>query len=328
MSMPDVSVVLPVYNGAKYVSEAIKSILSQTLTNIELIIVDDGSTDDSLTIIRSFDDERIRIIKQPNSGISQALNHGISLARSNFIARMDADDIALLDRLERQLAFLKSHPNTVAIGCSATVIDQNGEDVCVISRPGEDSELRKRIPSTPFIHPTVMFRKDVFYIAGQYPLFMRHGAEDAVLFWRMAKYGKISNLSEPLLKYRIHPGSVSRKPKEFFSKLEEIADKAIVGKKIPASDFEALDQKASLLSDSSRMALYHLTLAKFFVMAGEKRKSVRHLCRACLNSVCYPDVLLVSMAWCSPFWFIQRLSLAEEISRTNKESGQSFYLSA
>ena len=270
MTAPLVSVILPVFNGSRYLRQAIDSVLAQTLAEFELLVIDDGSSDDSAQIAMSYSDPRIRVIRKENEGLSSTLNLGVSMARTELIARMDCDDISKHGRLEKQFRFLSRNPEVVAVGTAATVIDAEGSRICEISRPQSDASLRSLLPRTPFIHPTVMFRRSAFEKAGGYPIFMRHGGEDAVLFGRMAMVGKLANLPDPLLLYRIHPGAVSRKPKRLFKKMEIIIEQAISIGRVDQRLLSELDRLAARQSKKENEYLYHLTLAKYYLLNGSR----------------------------------------------------------
>ena len=128
MSVPAVSVLMPVYNAQRYVAEAVQSILTQTMGDFEFIIIDDGSTDDSTRILRDWAqrDSRIRLVSRPNTGLCVALNEGLAMANGRYIARMDADDISLPQRFALQLEYLKTHEKLVCIGGSFLLIDAAG----------------------------------------------------------------------------------------------------------------------------------------------------------------------------------------------------------
>lgn len=143
-SSPQVTVLLPVYNGEKYIAQAIESILNQSFRNFELRIIDDGSKDSSVKIVQSYSDPRIRIVKNPqNLGLVQTLNRGITLIKSEYLARMDADDIALPDRLEKQLLFMQARPEVGLLGGAIQLVDENGDKHGKITVPINDSYLLK-----------------------------------------------------------------------------------------------------------------------------------------------------------------------------------------
>lgn len=209
IAMVDVTVLLPVYNGERYLRETIQSILTQTYRNYELLIVDDGSTDSSLDIIRSFSDDRIKILKNQNRlKLSGALNRGMKKAKGKYIARMDADDIALPGRLEKQVAYLEQHPE---VGICGTAIEIFGSvktrtDIYPATAPAIQAYA---FFDCPFCHPTVMMRRELFvrydlwYDGSYYP------TEDYELWARATELFPTVNLNEVLLRYRVHVQSMT-----------------------------------------------------------------------------------------------------------------------
>ncbi len=208
-----ISVVMPVYNAKRYLKEAIESVLNQTYPHFEFIIVDDGSTDKSLDILKQYKnkDPRIRIISRSNTGIVGALNDGIEAAQGEFIARMDADDIALPARFNRQLELMNSDPNLVILGTNFYFIDKSGNIVKSGNVPREHDKIVENIlkgNGGAIIHPTAMIRKDILMKVGGY----REEAqftEDLDLYHRLSRVGEMANLDEVLFKYRIHFNSVN-----------------------------------------------------------------------------------------------------------------------
>ena len=206
---PLVSVVMPVYNTAPHLEQAIVSILDQTFTNFELLLFNDGSTDDSGTVARSFSDARIRLFDQAqNLGYVAHLNHALELARGTYIARMDSDDVAHPDRLARQVALMESHPE---VGLCGTAYCEFGSRQGLVSVPETDAEIRCRmLASSPFGHPTVMMRKAVIeryhlrYDPAAVP------AEDYLLWYEFSKVTQLANLPNPLLAYRVHEAQISQ----------------------------------------------------------------------------------------------------------------------
>lgn len=204
---PLVSVVMPVYNASSFIEESISSILQQTFSDFEFIIINDGSTDNSRNIISSYTDSRIRIIdNEQNLGVIRSLNKGIELARGKYIARMDADDIALSNRFEKQVAFLESNPDYGLVG-GYMQLHPSGT---VVRVPTSDEELKATMLfHNPFVHPAVMIRKSILIrhqLTYDESLF---AAEDEGLWFRIAQYCKIANLPEVLVKYRVHDQQVS-----------------------------------------------------------------------------------------------------------------------
>lgn len=207
--MPKVSVLMPVYNAEPYLAQAIDSIINQTFTDWELIIINDGSTDGSETVIQKYEDNRIYYLKNDtNLGLIKTLNKGIDLCAGKYIARMDADDIALAERLSLQIDFLDKYPQYIMCGTNATVINNNGLNTGKIRNLCESSLLKINLLfSVPFIHPSILIRKDILE-NNRYDESYKH-VEDYELWCRIAKCGNISNINKDLMLYRWHDTNVS-----------------------------------------------------------------------------------------------------------------------
>ena len=209
--MPKISVIMPVYNGEKYLKEAIQSVLDQTYKDFEFIIIDDGSTDDTEKVINSFSDERIRIYKLNHAGIVKALNKGLEVAQGEYIIRSDADDISLPERFQKLLDYMEENGRVGVCGSWAISMNGKGEEVGKMKYPPiENEEIKKySLFHNPFIHPSVIFRKKTVDEVGGYRNFKHN--EDYELWTRVLKDHEGHNLSEVLLKYRIHPHQTTRK---------------------------------------------------------------------------------------------------------------------
>lgn len=207
-----ISVIMPIYNGELYLREAIESILKQTYTNFELICIDDGSTDNTLSILKDYaaKDHRMVIVSRENRGLISTLNEGLSLAKYNYIARMDADDISMPSRLEKQISYLHAHKGVGVIGCSYTSVNQE-RNIIGLRRLWNINYILKAtcIFGSPFAHPSVMFNKSVLGAELYYSPEYKH-AEDYELWTRLQKITRFAALSEPLLEYRVLKTSVSR----------------------------------------------------------------------------------------------------------------------
>jgi glycosyltransferase involved in cell wall biosynthesis len=202
---------MPVRNGELYVADAIRSILNQTLVDLELIIVDDGSVDGAPQILAQFahKDERIRVLTLPSTGIATALESGRAMARGRYIARMDADDVSLRHRFAVQVAHLDAHPSIVALGGQVQVIDAHSRPLNIGLFPIEPAACRAQFElGAPFCHPAVMMRRDTLHHCGGYRQFFEP-AEDLDLWLRLAKIGELANLDEIILQYRVHLGAVT-----------------------------------------------------------------------------------------------------------------------
>lgn len=206
---PLVSVVMPAYNARRYVAEAIDSVLAQTLSDFEFLIINDGSTDGTDKILQTYAgrDPRIRVISQSNSGVGAALNRGVGQARGRYIARMDSDDICLPQRFARQVDFLDRTPQCVLVGSRVLLIDQDGlplfemESVQTTHERIDELLMEAR---WSIVHPSIMMRTDVVRDLGGYNNALVP-VEDHDLFLRLAEVGRLANLPEILLKYRKHP---------------------------------------------------------------------------------------------------------------------------
>ncbi len=209
--IPKISVIMPVYNAQNFLKEAIISVLDQTEKDFELIIVNDGSTDASADIVRSFKDGRIQFFDRQHFGLIDSLNFGISKVRGEFIARFDADDVCAVTRFEEQLDYFTEHPECAIVGSWADVIDNFGETTGTLSYPPETWKQIKRysLLHNPFIHSSVMVRKKIIDEVGTYNKFFRH-AEDYELWTRIIYRYTSANIPEPLLKYRIHQAQVTK----------------------------------------------------------------------------------------------------------------------
>ncbi|MHB8753369.1 MAG: glycosyltransferase [Candidatus Acidiferrales bacterium] len=211
MSFPRLCVVMSVFNGQAFLAEAIESILNQTFRDFEFIIIDDGSTDKTAEILSVYarDDARIRVIHHENKGRTASLNIGISVAKGDYIARMDADDIALPDRFQQQIDFLERYAEIGLLGGAIDLIEDTGRVLRTVQPPVEDSEIKSMmLHSNPMWHPSVVMRKDVAVAAGGYRKAFKE-SEDYDLFLRIGERSQLANLANPVLQYRVHAKQVS-----------------------------------------------------------------------------------------------------------------------
>lgn len=214
-----VTVLMSVYNGEKYLKEAVDSILNQTFTDFEFLITNDASTDKSMEILRSYNDSRIKIVSnEKNLGLTKSLNKGLSLAKGEYIARMDADDISDPYRLEKQVYFLDMHPEIGILGTQYRLFDSNSRNSKIMVVPTCDVQIRWNLLfKCTFAHPTVMIRKNVLLVNKLKYDEAFFVAEDYELWTRLLKYTRGANLKECLLQYRIHStnASVEHRKKQF-----------------------------------------------------------------------------------------------------------------
>jgi glycosyltransferase involved in cell wall biosynthesis len=206
---PTVSVLLPVHDGRAYLPVALDSVLAQEGVAFEVLLVDDGSTDGSAELAESYGDPRVVVIRQPNGGISAALNRGADEARGVYLARLDADDACLPGRFRAQAALLDADPEVVIVGSAFDVVDAGG---AVLDRrvvPLSDLALRAQVlERSPYCHGSVLMRRTAFEAAGRYRTAAEPG-EDFDLWARLAAQGKFAATAESLYAYHQHPGQIS-----------------------------------------------------------------------------------------------------------------------
>ncbi|MDO3722574.1 glycosyltransferase [Marinobacter sp. chi1] len=209
-NVPLISVVMSVYNGEEFLRDSIESILNQSFKDFEFIIVNDGSSDHSGEIIESYCDSRILYIKNENNkGLIDSLNKGIGFARGKYIARQDADDVSLENRLERQVDYLEKNADVCVLGCGLEMIDENGNFISNWIHPTGINVVRWNLLFNNCVaHSSSVFRRDIVEKIGFYSKEYKY-AEDYDLWSRVSRFHHVENLSEPLQKYRIHPDAVS-----------------------------------------------------------------------------------------------------------------------
>jgi glycosyltransferase involved in cell wall biosynthesis len=205
---------MPAFNAERYIALAVESVLSQTFADFEFIIIDDGSTDATRSILESYAarDTRVRLVSRPNTGYATALNEAIGLARGEFVARMDSDDVSDGRRFERQVTFLWENTNVVAVGGQAWTIDSDGDRIGEYGWRSLDHETidghHLAGGDAMIIHPSAMIRRSALNQVGGYRTEFEP-AEDLDLWLRLAEIGGIANLGEHVLEYRLHLQSVS-----------------------------------------------------------------------------------------------------------------------
>ncbi len=208
---PRVSALITVRNGERYLQQAVRSILDQDLRDLELVVVDDGSTDRTPAILAELaaGDPRMRVVTQPAMGIPQAANRGLVECRGGFIARMDADDVALPQRFRRQLAYLEETGH-VCVGSYVEYIDEKGRYLTTLRVPTEDADIQSRTlrGHGAIYHPSAMIRREALDRIGGYDETFEV-ALDLDLWLRLGEIGTLGNVPEPLLRYRLHAKSAS-----------------------------------------------------------------------------------------------------------------------
>ncbi|MDB5183181.1 MAG: glycosyl transferase, family 2 [Candidatus Saccharibacteria bacterium] len=248
MATPVLSIVMSVFNAEAYIKNAIDSILNQTFTNYELIVINDGSTDNTASILNQYKDSRIVITTQHNKGLVASLKTGIKIAQGKYIARQDADDMSEPTRLEKQVKVLEDTAGVIIVGCSIKVMNMSGKIThqhhVLINSPELKQELLLR---SPFAHGSVMMRRDAYLESGGY-----HDAdwpaEDYGLWLRMSPLGDFKNIDEPLYIYRENKKGISS------------TNSGLQTQKVIKIQDEAWEQKTRLLRSGRINLTYYLDL--------------------------------------------------------------------
>jgi glycosyltransferase involved in cell wall biosynthesis len=281
-----ITVLMPVYNAAGYIAEAIESVLLQTFRDFELLIVNDGSTDGTTNVIRSFNDDRIVLIEQENQGVAAALNNGLRHARADYIARFDADDICYPERLEKQYHFIRSNPDYIVVGSAADYMDATGNYIFTHHPHAITNEQLQNLSYTtcPFIHASVIYKKNVIADVG----------------YNIKSKGKMYNLPDRLISVRLNPASLTmderKRPKEF----HEIKIKALKTGNISKADGDRLLNIILEQNNSkNKEGAYYILLAKKFLWNNyDPSKARQNLVKAIkLNSFDIRDYMLLLISY-------------------------------
>ena len=281
-----ITVLMPVYNAEAYLKTAIDSVLYQSYPHFEFLIIDDGSTDATAQILKTYTDKRIRVIEQKNSGASGALNTGLQAAKGKYIVRFDADDIALPQRIELQLQFMVENPDYVIVGSDVDYLTESGEFIFSYSNTGHsDAEIRARIyQKNPFIHSAVMAVREVMLKCGGYDA-LAHTFEDHLLWINMLPHGKVCNLKTVLVQVRLNPQSVTSDERlrgSTFLNLRQV----ILNRHGPVTEAEGNTLLSVLKSQNSKTDKaigYHTIVAKKFLWNTPNPKQVRCHCKCILK---------------------------------------------
>jgi glycosyltransferase involved in cell wall biosynthesis len=271
-----------VWNGERYLAEAIASILTQTFEALELVILDDGSTDRSAAIAEEFacEDARVKLIRLPHGGLTQALNVGIEHAKARYIVRMDADDISFPTRLAKQIAYLDAHPQCVVIGSDIEVIDADGEIVGHAGFPTTHAGILQLLlggAGLRLIHPATVMRRDTLLAVGGYRA-ESFPSDDLDLWIRLADIGEFGNIPEPLLRYRRHENTICSREHE----RQAISSLAALNAARLKRGLKPLRPKLNTTGHSAE-AVYHAECARFALRAGLRWRCARHA-RASITS--------------------------------------------
>ncbi len=210
MKQPKITVLMPIYNAEEYLHQAIESILNQQYKDFEFLIIDDGSTDGSVEKIRRYNDNRIKLIKnRTNQGVIHSLNRGLKLAKGEYVARMDSDDVSLTNRLLTQVEYLDNNPDISICGSWIKIFGAN--DTQIWDSPTDNDDIKAMLLfEAPIAHPSVMYRKSIKNDLLVYRKGFDH-AEDYDLWARLSDHYKFANLDKVLLKYRVHKKQIGKR---------------------------------------------------------------------------------------------------------------------
>ena len=308
---PRVTVVTAVYNGEAYLHEAVQSIIGQTFQDLEYLIVDDASTDGTKDILEVYgrSDSRVRVItNKKNMGRAISRNRGLQEARGEYIAILDADDIALDRRVEREVEYLHAHPEVGVVGTWFDVIDDNGEFIITRKLPVEPGEVAaKDLEIVPFCHPSVMFRKECIEKVGSYRKEFVY-AQDYDLLLRILEHYRGANIPEVLTKYRMNPDSCSQRHSVLQHRLGELACR--LARQRRESGFDAIqrgetEEIEALLADAMRLSWLGarkgvadtcVSWAMRFFYADDSRRARKFILRAIRSNpavcVSHADILV------------------------------------
>lgn len=302
---PKVTVLMPVYNGEKHLEKAIESILTQTFRDFEFIIIDDGSTDGTPTILARYQqkDSRMRVCYQKNEGVTASRNRGCHLAKGNYIAVMDADDVSLPERLAKQVAYLDAHPEVGVLGGWMEVIDENSVPQNKVRTPATPSLIEwSLLFGCPVVHPSVMMRRDVIEQLGFYrPEALL--AEDYDLWARACFTTQIGNIPEILVRYRVWQGGLTSRHSETIEQytvrvmhslivrllgsdvsLETVVSLRRVVTGLPLANLQQIDQVATLVKQLHRAYLNTVSLNRAETREVAQDAGMRLLTLAASNS--------------------------------------------
>jgi len=297
---PAISVVMSVYNGEKYLRESIDSILNQSFKDFEFIIINDGSNDSSLEILLEYQagDPRIAVVNQNNLGLTPSLNRAIRLARCEYIARQDADDISLASRLEKQHRFLKSHPQVAVVGCFGQVFNSEGIVAPIGNLKLSARAMKRYLPhKNPIMHGSVVMRKSPLAKVGYYRDFFRH-SQDYDLWLRLSEHFDLAILPEPLYQYRVSADAVSVSrflvQKQYADIARQLhAERLAAGRDSYDTFVRSYPAGLPVRDEVAGKCEYHLFLARGFICGNNLRRAREELLQAWKLGCRRPEIFVL-----------------------------------
>lgn len=311
---PRVSVLMPARNAARFLPATLASIVAQTMTDWELVAVDDGSSDDTPRLLAELAarDPRVRVLRTPGEGLVAALNRGLRACRAEFVARIDADDVARPDRLERQLQRLAEKPGWVAVGGAIRHVDEDGDAIALESFPTEPADVDRNLIAgrAAIAHPAILFRRSsVLAVGGYRP--MRIG-EDLDLWLRLAEIGEVGNLPDVVLDYRRHATSLVQETLDVRNDcVNRVLADARARRGLP--ELPASRRKRRKLAPGMTL---HGKLARMAARAGNTKTAIKHARRQWQAKPFHPTsarVVVATAFSCCMAW----LGLRRAASRTD-----------
>lgn len=279
---PRLSIIMSVRNGFPYIEETMHSVLHQDFSDFEFIVVDDGSTDQTLAYLEQIGDPRLKLIKQDNTGVAKAKNRAIEASVGKYIAIIDADDICMPNRMGSQLSFLEENPDYVLVGGFVDIIDKDGQYLYTERKPVTDEAIRRHQDQrNPWTHSSVMFTREAFDKVGGYYEPIRQYIVDYMLLYQLSLVGKVYQLPEVVVQYRIVPTALSSKanPKEF----DEITLRAVRSGSMSREDIQAMQRikTREKATPNFKKSMYHLYLGRSFIFHNfQRQKAKAHLKQA------------------------------------------------
>lgn len=280
--MPAVTVLIPAYNAGTFLRPAVDSILSQTFTDFECLVIDDGSTDGAVSALSGVTDPRLRIELNPrNLGLIATLNRGLELARAPLLARMDADDLAMPTRLQLQVSEFQARPELALLGTCATMIDAHGREFGLIDVVQSRQDIVKGIlRHNVFVHPSVMMRTNIVRSLGGYSESAPQ-AEDYALWLRFALEYEVGNLPDRLMQYRVHSGQISQRKmaeqRRMVQMLQRDAWAAYLQAGLVSTDMEAPSTGfwAQLSAKPGTLGSDYLRWARLYREMGDRKATIK-----------------------------------------------------
>lgn len=287
-----ISVILPVYNGEEFLTKAIESVLAQTYSDFEFIIVNDGSTDNSEKLIKSFSDKRIILLQQENKGAAYARNYAINNSKGTYLALMDCDDLSKPDRLERQINFIYDHTDCIAVGTNVDYLTMSGEYLYTTNIPLFWEEIKLRLPEVATNHASLLIKKEIVIKVGGYSENTNNYFEDGILVNKIVTYGKLMNMRDSLYQVRLSPYSLTNnlnnKEKK---KIFKIVKNSVLQNNFTKNDEIIIKNILKNKTKQWKLGNYYLKIGKIYI---ENNYNIKYSRKNLLLSLIYNPTCLLT----------------------------------